>query len=89
MDVRDGDVREVGGSDPEPFQPRHHGLEGGARSGFDDRGLVGVEEVGGRGAFAAAVEGVDRRDPRATSNTIGSTSVYVACRRAVYGHAKG
>jgi hypothetical protein len=60
VDVRDGDVREVGGPDPEPFQPRDHGLEGGARSGFDDRGLVGVEEIGGGGAFATAVERVDR-----------------------------
>src|SRR4029453_4274704 len=63
VDVRDGDVREVGGADPEPFQPRDHGLEGGARSGFDDRGLVGVEEIGGGGAFATAVERVDRGDP--------------------------
>ena len=84
VDVRDGDVRQVGGSDPEPLESRDDGFEGGARSGLDDRGLVGFEQVGGRVALAPAVERIDRGD---ASRDLEHDRLHVAslrvCRRAM------
>ena len=84
MDVRDHDVREVGAPDPETFETRHDGLERGRRSGLDDRRLVRVEQVRGRGALAAAEERVDRGDPSCDLENDGLHAASLrACRWAV------
>src|SRR4029453_19343194 len=65
-------------------QPRHDRLERGGRSRLDDRGFLGIEQGGGGGTFAPAVERVDRRDPPSDleHHRLHLASVR-GCRRAV------
>ena len=62
VDVREHDMGERVGVDAQHVERARHGLDRRAGAGLHQRGLVGMEEVGGRVALASAHERVDRRD---------------------------